>query len=351
MKKIITLLCVAFFILVSCSSNEDSPITVPSATTAQAVLNGGSINVSWPAVLGVGITYNVYRNDKTEKINNTPLTEAKFTDVLTTTGTYTYSITVNSSGLESPKGTASEKVVLELPKTRIIETYDDENYRKTEQTYVYDTSNIAKLVSIVSKGAVTKLSDQTVTISNSKVEFVYTGDLITKRIYYTNNVEKYSDEYFYNTKNQMVSYKRISSTTGNVFFTVFYAYNDNGTITETDDSGGAKYTYTYLNGNIVKDVGVYVLSDSLTSTTTKNSFYDTMNTFYKDIFAYSAIFMSTINNEVSSSESSGNETNSYTTSEKSEYTYNTNNYPLTRTVYNTTPSAEKLIEKTVYTYN
>ena len=65
-----------------CSSSEDIPITVSSATMTQAVLNGNSRDIIWWAVTGTGITYNIYRNDDPIKINSAPLTEAKFTDIL-----------------------------------------------------------------------------------------------------------------------------------------------------------------------------------------------------------------------------------------------------------------------------
>jgi hypothetical protein len=342
MKKIITLLCISFFTLVSCSSNEDAPIVVPSATAAQAELVGGSINIAWPAVAGAGITYNIYRNDNPVKINTAPLTEAKFTDVLTATGSYTYTITVNLSGLESPKGLASEKVVLALPKTRVRELINSSFITKYETTYTYDASNIAKLVSTTTKTTSTKVSDQSVTVTNSTIKYTYMGDLITKVTYYNvDNLATSSNEYEYNTKNQLASIKKIKAD-GSVDYTINFDYKDNGTIIESSsvDYYGT-YVHYYQSGNIVKQE--YSKDNSFMST---NFVFDTKNVYTKNILGYNTTFTSSINNEVSYVTTGANNS-----STRAVYAYDANDYVLTKTVYRTTSSIEILIEKTVYTYN
>jgi hypothetical protein len=438
MKKIITLLCVSFFALVSCSKDDSSESKVPSATATQAVLDGATVKVTWPAVVGSGITYNIYRNDDPVKINAVPLTEATYTDVLKAVGSYTYTITVNLAdkesekglasekvvfvlpkapiaqavlngatvavtwpevagtgvtynvykndnpvkinavplteakfndilmstgsciytitvnlaGLESEKGTASEKVVLALPKTSVSERKDDRNSYKYESIYTYDASNIAKLVSVTTKTTSTKVSDQSVTVTNSTTKYTYTGDLITKSTYYNaNNVVTDSNEYLYNAKNQLTSNIYIKAD-GSINYTVNYAYNDNGTVTETATREyWGTYVYSYLSGNQIKEVATNDFDPSSISVSTTSLVYDTKYHATYNILGYLKLYISGFNNEVSSSTTvtSGTKTSSF--SSRIEYTYDANDYVLSRTVFNTSSSTAKQTGKTVYTYN
>lgn len=366
MKKIITLLCVSFFTLVSCSSNEDAPIVVPSATAAKAELVGGSINVTWPAVAGAGITYNIYRNDNPVKINATPLTEAKFTDVLTATGSYTYTITVNFSGLESPRGIASEKVVLDLPKTTTFEEYNysTNNGVTTTTTYknvsvlTYDSANIAKLISSSS----TSSNSGGTAVSKRKDVYTYTGNLITKQESVDiDGVTQNSTVYVYNDKNKITS-RTFTSGKGYVYKSVF-TYNDDGTVSCTQYStsvsgvvtaSGNTNVYTFLNGNLVKDVNSYV-STNYNSTSTSVYLFDTKNNPSKYILGFSNLFgeMANVNNATSSvyTYSSGTSSTPSTSSSRSEFTYNANGNVLTEKVFSKEDNLpEKLSSTTTYTY-
>jgi hypothetical protein len=364
MKKIITLLCVSFFTLVSCSS-EDVPVTVPSATAAQAVLEGGSIIVTWPDVTGTGITYNVYRNDNPIKINATPLTEAKFTDVLTATGSYTYTITVNLLGLESPKGIASGKVVLDLPKTTTFEEY---NYSTidgvtTTTTYknvsvlTYDSANITKLISISG----TSSNTGNTTVSKSKEVYIYSGNLIKKvESFDVAGVFQNSTMYIYDDKNKI----KTSFFTTNDWHIAqsLYVYNPDGTVTSTQFSAasgasiptGNTTVYTFLNGNLVKDVNSYT-STNYNSTSTRVCLFDAKNNPTKNILGFSNLFGETanLNNSISSvyTYSSNNSTTSSTTATRSEFTYDANGNVLTEKVFSKQDNApEKLSSTTTYTY-
>jgi hypothetical protein len=357
MKKIITLLCVSFFTLVSCSSNEDAPIVVPTATAAQAVLDGGSIVVTWPAVTGTGITYNVYRNDNPVKINATPLTEAKFTDVLTATGSYVYTITVNLSGLESAKGIASEKVVLSLPKTRILEGY---NYRtengvttisstqKNASVYTYDSANIVKLINISeinSNSADTK-------VSIGAIVYTYNGNLITKVEYVDEaGVVQLSTVYVYNDKGKLTS-RAATSAKGVVTKSVF-VYNADGTVSGTQFStsvsgevtpNGNTNVSTFFNGNLVKNV---TSNANNNSSTTVEYLFDTKNTSTKYILGYSnfSAGAANLNNLVSAVFSSS------TSSARREFTYDANGYVLTEKYFSKSVNfPEMLVSTTTYTY-
>jgi hypothetical protein len=363
MKKIITLLCVSFFTLVSCSS-EDVPVTVPSATAAQAVLDGGSINVTWPAVTGAGITYNVYRNDNPVKINTAPLKEAKFTDVLTATGSYTYTITVNFSGLESPKGIASGKVVLDLPKTTTFEeySYSTNNGVTTTTTYknvsvlTYDSANITKLISVSG----TSSNSGSTAVSKSKEIYTYTGNLITKEESVdVAGVVQNSTVYVYNDKNKITS-RTFTGGNGYVYKSV-YVYNTDGTVTSTQYStsvsgavtaSGYTNVYTFLNGNLVKDVSAYA-STSYNSTSTKVYVFDTKNNPSKFALGFSSLFGETanLNNAISSVYTSSSSSSSNTYAERSEFTYDANGNVLTEKVFRKQDNLpEKLSSTTTYTY-
>lgn len=359
MKKKITLLFISFFILTSCSSDEDSsatPVAPVAPVTIKALLNGGGVDVSWSVVGGTGITYNVYRNDNPVKINAAPLTEAKFKDVLTTTGSFTYTVTANSGGMESAKGVVSEKVILELPKTKTEESISTRENIKSEYTYTYDATNITKIISQTIKSTTTRLSDQTVTVYDVIAKYTYNEDLITKVTYYNvDNTVKSSYEYVYNTKRDLISMIRKESD-GSIDYTINYAYGTDGLITETSDYlDWGTWVYTYEKGNMVKYVHSISYSyDALTNNVeTADFIFDTKNMSTKNILGFNTILMgvNSVNNEASSSvivTKNGNVVN--TRLSRSEYTYNENGYVLTKMRFHGKPTATVLNEKTVITY-
>ncbi|MCV9926804.1 hypothetical protein OIU83_04045 [Flavobacterium sp. LS1R49] len=367
MKKKITLLFMSFFILVSCRSEEDNSVPpvvpvvpvvpiAPSAPTAtQAVLNGNVVDVSWPVVVGTGITYNVYRNGNPVKINTVPLSEPKFTDVLASTGTFSYSVTANSGSLESIKGVVSDKVILELPKTKTVESITSKYNTKTEYIYTYETTNITKLVSETLKTTTTRLSDQTAMVTDRIGKYTYNGDLIEKIAYYNvdNNAFVSSIDYVYNEKKKLVSVIRKKSDGSNNI--INYVYNDDGTTTMTNASSPNFETWvlTLEKGNLVKYVYSVLLGGTINYKEVANCVFDTNEYVYKNVFAHNNFFgtSTSYNNEISSSVVvSENGSVFETLSSKSEYTYNENGYFLTKKRYDTTSSIPVLTEKTTYTY-
>ncbi|KIC00753.1 hypothetical protein [Flavobacterium sp. AJR] len=357
MKKKITLLFISFFILASCSSDEDSsatPVAPVAPLTIKAALNGGGVDVSWSVVGGTGITYNVYRNDNPVKINATPLTEAKFKDVLTSTGSFTYTVTANSGGMESAKGVVSEKVILELPKTRTVESISTRENTKSEYTYTYDATNITKIISQTIKSTTTRLSDQTVTVYDVTAKYTYNEDLITKVTYYNvDNTVKSSYEYVYNTKRDLTSMIR-KGFDGTIDYTINYAYGTDGLITETSDyPDWGTWVYTYEKGNMIKYVHSTSYVDMTNYVETSDFVYDTKNMSTKNILGFNTtlIGVNSANNEASSSvivTEDGNVVN--TRLSRSEYTYNENGYVLTKMRFHGKPTATVLNEKTVITY-
>lgn len=361
MKKQIALLCIAFFTLVSCSGNDDSPIVVPSATTAQAVLDGNSINVTWPAVAGTGITYNIYRNDNPVKINSTPLTEAKFTDVLTTTGAFTYTVTVNLSGQESPKGIASEKVVLEVPKTRTAEQYSYDAITgativdKSFSVFTYDSMNIVKLISI--SGTYLSFGNTIPTEANTDI-YTYTGNLITK----LESVDKAgivqsSTVYLYNDKNKLIS--QTNTQNKDQIYKIVFEYNIDGTVSSTHYSNysgvleprGNSSVYTILNGNVIKEESIYVDNYGVEEKNTLESIFDTKKNpfFYVLGFSTCSLWNANQSNEISSVSTSDRSSIIYTT--RHEITYNLNGSLLVNKFYTKSgTNPEKLYSVVTYTY-
>ncbi|MRX40624.1 hypothetical protein GJU43_15160 [Flavobacterium sp. LC2016-23] len=353
MKKNITFLFISLFLLIACNNDEDNSAIPASPATTHASLNGGSVNLTWTVVEGTGITYNVYRSDSPVKLNAVPLTEAKFTDVLKTTGSFTYSITATLGGVESAKGIVSEKVILELPKTKTVQTIDKYYDTKYEYTYSYDTSNITKLMTISTKATTKNVKTQEVTITNSIAKYIYTGDLITKSmVYIDDNILKSSLEYMYNEQKKLIAGIR-KKADGSISSTVTYTYNQDGTITETDDTPySGPGIYTYEKGNYVKYQITTPMPDGDAYVAITDYVYDSKNESNINILGFNLFANFAKNNAISSSTIFNfNGVLQSTESSKSDCTYNENGYILTK-MKNVMSSSGATIqtEKTVVTY-
>jgi hypothetical protein len=320
---------------------------LPQAPSAQAVLDGGSINITWASVAGTGITYNIYRNENSVKINTAPLTDSKFTDVLKATGSYTYTITANLVGLESAKGIASEKVVLALPKTITSEDYDIITY-KTITVPNYDSMNITKLLSV----SHTFSESGSSTMSKSKVIYTYTGNLITKEVNIDDkeNVEK-TIIYTYNDKNKIIT-NTTTESNGEVVKYV-YVYNSDVSVTSTEYKGfgngtltatGYTYGYTFFNGNLFKEELLYKGKINSYKVYT----FDTKINPCRNILGFSNLFgvISSQNNVTNVSDFSLNASIT-----RSEFTYDANGNVLTENIFIKYGSqSEKKTDSTIYSY-
>ncbi|KFF09973.1 hypothetical protein [Flavobacterium hydatis] len=354
MKKKITLLFVSFFILASCSSDEDSsviPVAPVAPTAIHAVLNEGSVDITWTGVEGAGITYNVYRN--AVKINTVSLKEAKFTDVLKSTGSFVYTVTANLGGAESTKGEVSEKVILELPKTKTMQSIDIYYDTKYEYAYTYDASNITKLVSQTSKETNIDLTTKKVTVTNTVLKFTYAGNLITKIGYYSvDDIPRSFVEYVYNAQKKMIG-RIVKRSNGSISYTVTYEYNEDGTITETNDSpDSGPGIYTFGNGNLVKYSITTPVSKVDKYVVVTNYVYDSKNEPTLNVLGFNFFVNNSKNNEISSSTvfNYNGEIDS-TESSKSDNMYNENGYVLTTMKTLKVSSGETLqTQQTVITY-
>ena len=160
MKKIAILLMISIFVFTSCSKDEPTPIPVTATPTeVKAVLGVNGMTITWKAIEGTGITYNVYRNDSGIKINTSPLTTTTFTDLLSAAGDYTYSVVaISASGVESTKSTVSAPVVLSVVKTRVstgLDTYMINGiyvtYNKTPLNYQLTSSYLRRRKTVITQ--------------------------------------------------------------------------------------------------------------------------------------------------------------------------------------------------------
>lgn len=186
-----------------------------------------------------------------------------------------------------------------------------------------------------------------------KVEYTYTGDDISKTIYYINNNITEINEYYY-TGGKLTSRKITNATDSNYNETITYNYvNDNlvkyNMVTGYSISNGVVTLYrtnydVYLsNGNLNK-----IVSTSTNSgTTTETYSYDNKNNLYKNIKGYLKIMLFDIdggyglNNLTSSTRSQSLSGTNLTSSLTNTYTYNSNNFPTKMTssfVSNSFPS-------------
>ena len=169
--------------------------------------------------------------------------------------------------------------------------------------------------------------------------FTYTGDLITKAENFDGTFLDFTDNFSYNTDGKLASYTELTyttSTTGTGIKTTFI-YNANGTISYTTKTGNliaqntlsGTGTATLTNGEVTK-----IEKYSGSSTTNPNVItytYDGKNSQFKNVTGYSASsfideipdgFTQNVLKVVNTQSPSENETNTYT--------YNSDNFPLTK---------------------
>ena len=370
MKKIAILLMISLFVFASCSKDEPTPTPTPTPnpipvtatpTEVKAVLGVNGMTISWKAIEGTGITYNVYRNDSGIKINTSPLTTTTFTDLLSAAGDYTYSVVaISASGVESTKSTVSAPVVLSVVKTRVstgLDTYKINgiyvSYNKTTTTvYTYNGLKFANVVT-------TSTADNPdVPKTETKNVYTYTGNLITKIESFNNltNVLTYIYDYSYNESGKLMS--RVSSTpTGTTKSNVAYSYNTDGSVITAayssiviatgESKPGYTETYTYSNGNLA----------NYTRASTNYSYnftmtYDVKNNPYFNILGYTKINLYTgINNMLTENDVDVYDGVPESSSYRFECTYDTNGYILTSKGYSkmgTKP--ETAYGSSIYTY-
>lgn len=171
------------------------------------------------------------------------------------------------------------------------------------------------------------------------VIYVYTGNLITGRDFYYNNVLNSREIFEYNANNQLLNYRR-TNPSDIVLYRAIYQYNSDGTVTVSGYKGSSVSESTKIvnrkvfvvNGQVTK-IENYTISNGTAVTEVLNYSFDTKNSPFKDILGFdkltyydtalngSARNVSGITTVGGSLANSGNDI--------VQYTYNAQNYPVT----------------------
>lgn len=171
--------------------------------------------------------------------------------------------------------------------------------------------------------------------------YTYTNDLITGSIITSSTGVVNNITYTYNSANNLVQVLNLIPSLNKGVKSVF-TYNADGTVSQADFSGDlisqttntANYKVFFQNGLVTKREQ-YRLINSVMETETTNYTYDTKNYIYNAVLGYNKILnfstshFEVLNNIVSYAYSATNTTMTSTSS--SVYTYNLNNYPITKT--------------------
>ncbi|PKB15180.1 hypothetical protein [Flavobacterium sp. 5] len=212
-----------------------------------------------------------------------------------------------------------------LPKTvSYIDAYNSEDNSIATVTY-----NGNKIVQIVD--------------GDSKTEYVYTDDLITKTIdTHDNGDSKYTDiiEYTYIDNKLATEFSTSSSTSNSIVnkYKYKYTYNNDGTIlrigyyfdTDGNEIEGGTTRLTVSNGNVLKSES---LNEDETIDRSETHEYDNKNSFFKNILGLDKLYVSeggeySTNNEIKFT-SSEYPTDDYTIT----YIYNDNGFPTEAKMY------------------
>jgi len=158
------------------------------------------------------------------------------------------------------------------------------------------------------------------------VVYTYTDDLLTRMDVSGGAYTEYSI-FEYNSDNKIN--KEVTSYTGGATQTNSFSYDENGTVTKTEDVGsGAEvvHVYTFSNGNLVTKA-----STSPSGAYSYTYIYDGKNNAGNNIYQANTFallgYFSTPNNQLSCTQTSGADMG--TSDDITTYTYNTANYPLT----------------------
>jgi hypothetical protein len=171
--------------------------------------------------------------------------------------------------------------------------------------------------------------------------YTYTNDLITKIDRYKNNVLYSTADMSYNIDNKLSQVLSLIPSLNKGYKEV-YTYNSDGTVSLSKYSGDLvtqvtnteNYKVFFQNGIAIKREEYKLINGNMETLTT-NYAYDTKNEIHNSILgfnkltAYDVSYFGVPNNIISLTYSATNSTN--ISQGFSAYTYNDNNYPITKT--------------------
>lgn len=244
--------------------------------------------------------------------------------------------------------------ILGLITAVLISSCSNEEFDTTtpDNTDVKVNSNgtlLKKTIAIVDGGTTITTGEYTytgnklsrVTTEDKYVTYQYTGDLITSREFYSNNLLASKEIFEYNANKQLVAFKRVKPNNA-VTYNAVYAYNSDNTISVTGYKGALKdaaseirnrkvfvtggqiskiETYNKVNGATVTETAVYTFDG-------KHSPFASITGFDKLTY-YDAALSAPSNNILSSVYTASN--SSKTDNDQYQYTYNSMDYPTTAT--------------------
>lgn len=193
----------------------------------------------------------------------------------------------------------------------------------TTSDYLYEGSKLAKVTS----------SDGTY------VAYAYTGNFITKREFYYNNVLNTKELFEYNANGQLINYRRLNPS-NTVLYTSVFQYNSDGTITISGYRGSSitqsaqivNRKVFFVNGQVNK-IENYIVTNGTTATEVLNYTFDTKNSPYKNILGFDKLTYYDMALNGSARNVTGITTVGATLANSGndvvQYTYNAQNYPVT----------------------
>lgn len=174
--------------------------------------------------------------------------------------------------------------------------------------------------------------------NNNKSIYTYTGDLITKKEHYNGSVLDYTENFTYDSNNNLIIYTDISATSG---YKETYVHNSNGQISYNAFTGNAVTQTTPVNNGIYVIENGEVVSNTVVvggNTSTYNYTYESKNGFFRNVLNFNKIsfrddYMDAGNQKVRIGTTFANPSfpsSNYT--QTLTHTYNSNNFPITETV-------------------
>lgn len=223
----------------------------------------------------------------------------------------------------NPNGTVLKKMTVNLNGGAEI----------TTEEYFYNANKLAKITSSDDKNTV----------------FTYTGNLITKKEFYSSGALNTTEIFEYNPSNQLVNFKRVNPSNKTVYRGV-YVYNPDGTITATgykgdltDQKSQISNRKVFIENAQISKIETYETVNGTPTTETTRYTFDSKSTPFINILGfdkltyYDSVMSGNAHNIIGST--STNSTNSKSDNEAFDYAYNKANLPISSSENNAIKTA------------
>ncbi|SFA75921.1 hypothetical protein SAMN05660845_0403 [Flavobacterium swingsii] len=185
-----------------------------------------------------------------------------------------------------------------------------------------------------------------VSSNGTRIEYSYTGNLITQTLYFESDVLKEKSEIQYNSEEKMIQ-RKSSDYSNNKGYRCEFTYSNDGTVTVLGFSGDFttqntqivnRKVFLFANGDVEK-IEAYVVVNGSNQTRTNYYTYDDKNAISNSILGYNKIkFWDTgtygnSHNNISILYTSTENISPYPYTNDVVFTYNSYNYPITSSAY------------------